>query len=223
MLELRSNELVRGLEKVSGLKDLWKRVSDNFRPLDKSQKNEAKRFVASEDRDKWSKFYDLIKNPEFVKQLGRAGGDEKLVQHAKAMHSLQGAKVVANIEGSSGKSYDVKKLPNGKFGCTCRDWQFRGSTNPGYECKHIQAHKAGMTKVAMSFGDLTASFFDELAKIEQAQRDKANEAWSHLGEEGTSERPYSSMLTQDEEPNVFNTTRPAQAIEEPELILGSSG
>jgi hypothetical protein len=209
------------LNKAAGLRDAWRNLVDYFRPETRKQRAEAKKFVSSSDPDKWDGFLARVRNPQFVKQLQRTGADQKLVQHAKSMHSLTVGKVVGNIEGSSGKVYDVKRLPGGGVGCTCRDWRFRGSINPGYECKHVRAHKAGMKKVA-GFGSMTESFFNELGNIQRSQRDAANEPWHGGGEEGDGERPFSNLLTQDEEPSLYNP-RPAQAIEEPEVILGGNG
>lgn len=47
----------------------------------------------------------------------------------------------------------------------------------------------------MSFQDQTATFFDELTNIVNEQMKE-----KHQGEAGEAESPFSSMLTQDEEP-----------------------
>lgn len=48
----------------------------------------------------------------------------------------------------------------------------------------------------MSFADQISSFFDELSKIEERKKGKREEVYGG----GNRERPFSSLLTQDEEP-----------------------
>lgn len=64
----------------------------------------------------------------------------------------------------------------------------------------------------MAFADSTASFFDELSSILKAQQADKEEYMDK-----TNDRPYSSMLTQDEEP-VDNGQPQSLDYEEPEVI-----
>lgn len=206
------------LVKEAVFRRLWRAVEETFKPELKRERLRAEGFLESDDPGKWDQFPTLTKNPGFVRQLAKAdGSDKKLVQHAKAMYGLQHGKTVANVEGTTGKIYDVRKAPSGKLACTCNDWRFRGSVSPGYECKHIQAYKQGKTKVGemSGMGKQMSSFFDELYRLEEADRAKRT---AHRDPQDT-ERPYSSVLTQDEEPSDY-VPRPAQSIEEPEVILG---
>lgn len=205
-------------KKLAASREVWRGIGDFFRREPSKQRRLASDFLASDNPDKWQGFLSKIENPEFVRQLGRAkGADPKIVEHAQNLHALKKAKIEANILGSSNKTYDVKKLPNGKYGCTCRDWHFRGSTNPGYECKHIKAFKAGKEKVSMStsFGNTLAAFNEELENLAGAKRDAK---WEHRPDQEYQRTP-DTMLTQDEEAATYNP-RPAAGLEEPEVILG---
>jgi hypothetical protein len=63
-----------------------------------------------------------------------------------------------------------------------------------------------------SFLDQTSSFFDELTKILETQQHDRDE-----GMDTRSDRPYSSLLTQDEEP--LDEYNPQQREEpEPEVV-----
>ena len=67
----------------------------------------------------------------------------------------------------------------------------------------------------MSFRDETSSFFDELSGIIDAQQTEKEE-----GMDQQNDRPYSSLLTQDEEPN--QEYNPDQ-VEEPEPEVVTRG
>lgn len=65
----------------------------------------------------------------------------------------------------------------------------------------------------MSFGREMTAFFDELGKISDAQEKKREEVF---GPENKG-RPFSSLLTQDEEPTDYF---PDQAVDqEPQVIV----
>jgi hypothetical protein len=65
----------------------------------------------------------------------------------------------------------------------------------------------------MSFGHEMTAFFDELGKIRAAQEKKREDVY---GSDHKS-RPFSSLLTQDEEPTDYF---PDQAVdEEPQVIV----
>lgn len=68
----------------------------------------------------------------------------------------------------------------------------------------------------MSFSDQTASFFDELANIVEEQK-KDNQGDINA----ETERPYSSLLTQEEEP--MDQGPQAAQEPEPEVITRHSG
>lgn len=64
----------------------------------------------------------------------------------------------------------------------------------------------------MAFSDSTKSFFDELSTILEAQQAEKEE-----GIDQRNDRPFSSMLTQDEEPTEERSPN-AMGDDEPEII-----
>jgi len=144
------NAFSNELQKMAGLGDLWQRVLDVFRtPDEKVNKRVEYHFSSRAGSDRWDKFLKNVPNSDFVDQLAKhPDADPMLVTHARSMHALARAPAVNKIQSEKlpGQTYEVKKLPAGDFGCTCNDWRFKGSTNPGYECKHIRAHHEGRTK-----------------------------------------------------------------------------
>lgn len=149
------------LEKIAGIGDLWRKILD-FSPLGRlfnrklaPEKEKTKATLMAEYHfspkagdDRWDKFSKNVRDPKFVEALAEhPQSDEKLVQHAKAMYEMSRGPTVGKIQSSRlpGRSYEIKKVPGG-LACTCPDWRFKGSVNPGYECKHIRAHHAGKAK-----------------------------------------------------------------------------
>ena len=134
------------LEKISGLKDWWQGFLDVFRSQDAKVKRRVDyHFSPQAGPDKWDKFVRNSEDPKFVNQLAKhEESDPQLVQHAKSMYHLSKGAPEGVIQSMSlpGRTYEIRKIPRG-LGCTCPDWRYKGSVNPGYECKHIKAHKAG--------------------------------------------------------------------------------
>lgn len=94
---------------------------------------------AEESKEKWNSFADSAKDPDFVRAVKNdPRSDDKLKLHAERLSQLHNSPQVATITGTGGKAYTVTKLPNGDYGCTCNDWRYKGSVNPGYKCKHIK-------------------------------------------------------------------------------------
>lgn len=136
--------------KTAGLRDLWRRFTGLFRPEEeKVQLKVDYHFSPKAGNEKWNKLVKNVRNEKFVDALKKhPDADPKLVQHVESMRDLSRGRIVAKIYSSRlpGRSYEVKALGDGNLGCTCPDWRFKGSVSPGYECKHIQAHKAGRVK-----------------------------------------------------------------------------
>jgi len=218
------------LEKEAFLGQIWDRVVDWFRPEARAAKGHVSAHYESTNPGRWDQFVTRAANsPEFIKQLQRSNkASDKDVLHAINMAGLQKGPTLGQVESTSspGVQYQIKKLPSGDFACTCKDWRYKGSVRPGYQCKHIDAHREGLTKVAMlkeknaSFRERTLEHFNELKK----NRDQElRETRSGLKESlSDSASPYSNLLTQDEEPSLYNP-RPPQAMEDPEVILGPTG
>lgn len=105
-------------------------------------------FSPKAGRDKWDRLVRWSQSPDFVRELNtRPEADKKLVMHALSMHQLQLGRPLGKVRSSTtpGKSYEIRELPRG-VGCTCPDWRYKGSVNPGYQCKHIRAYEEGKAK-----------------------------------------------------------------------------
>lgn len=127
-------------------------VSDLFRPEARRARAQVQEHHKSKDPQKWNDFVEnAARSPAFLSAIEKSKKiPEKDVLHAQSMAGLAHGKVVGEIDSSmrSGDKYQIKELPGGQLGCTCGDWRYKGSVNPGYECKHIKAHKKGLSKVA---------------------------------------------------------------------------
>jgi hypothetical protein len=142
------------LSKIAGLKEWWRSFLGLFRtkPKEPAKPKVDKlvdyHFSPKAGDDRWDKFVKNIRSPEFVAGItSHPLADEKLKQHAQSMHEMARGQTVGKIQSSRlpGRSYEIKDTPGG-LACTCPDWRFKGSVNPGYECKHIKAHNAGKVK-----------------------------------------------------------------------------
>lgn len=142
------------LEKTALLGELWRKVVSIFsthpspeRP-EKIQLRVDYHFSPKAGDDKWDKLMQHSRSIEFVKKLEEhPDADSKLIMHARSMHDLSHGKTLGKIKSTRlpGRSYEIRKTPGG-MACTCPDWRFVGSVNPGYECKHIRAFKRGKTE-----------------------------------------------------------------------------
>lgn len=209
------------LAKIAGITALWDTFKDFFSPESKKAKFEIAEHFKSTDSKKWDRFINnAAKSQEFIDQLKKSKkSDEKLVLHAVNMGALKKAPISGEVESQtqSGTKYQVKKLPTGYYGCTCNDWRYKGSVNPGYECKHIKAHKSGLNKVA-SFREVSAAFFDELQKIRHEEMKKVYEGLR--SDQIQTAKPYSDLLTPGE--TTYYNPRPAHPADDPEVIVGGS-
>jgi hypothetical protein len=137
------------LTKIAGLRDVWQNFLDLFRgPGDKAQRRVEYHFSPKAGTDRWRKFVRNVRDPSFIDQLAKhPDSDPKLLQHAKAMHELSRGTPVDKIQSARlpGRSYEIRGTASA-LACTCPDWRFKGSVNPGYECKHILAHRQGQVR-----------------------------------------------------------------------------
>jgi hypothetical protein len=138
------------LEKIAFLGGLWQKFLDIFRSGDsKARRRSDYHFSDQAGSDKWNKFTQNVGDKKFVDYVkAHPDSDPTLALHAQSMHDLSKGEVQGKIMSSRlpGRSYEIRTLPGGSLGCTCADWRFKGSVNPGYECKHVRAHKQGGTK-----------------------------------------------------------------------------
>lgn len=137
-------------ERLAVIPHLWHRFLDLFRSKDtKAQRKVDYHFSPKASSDKWRKLVANSRDPRFIDALSRhPGSDEKLITHARSMGALSRGRAVGKIRSSTlpGKTYEIKDIGGGRLGCQCGDWRYKGSVNPGYECKHIRAFKAGKEK-----------------------------------------------------------------------------
>jgi hypothetical protein len=134
------------LSKIAGFFS-W--IAGNTQGAGKAKLRVAYHFSPKAGEEKWVKFLKNISDPGYLDQLSQhPEADPQLLQHAKSLHDLSKAPTVGKVYSVRlpGRSYEVKKLQDGTYGCTCPDWRYIGSLQPGYECKHIRAHKAGKVK-----------------------------------------------------------------------------
>jgi hypothetical protein len=171
--------------------------------------------------DRWDKFVRNARSQGFIDVLSKhPDADAKLVQHAQSMRDLSMGTPVGKVKSETkpSKTYEIRETPDGRLACTCNDWRYKASVDPGHECKHIAGFRQNKVKIGSkmpSFVDMTSSFFDELSSIKDETL-RAREAEI----DKRTERPFSSLLTQDEEP----TEEPNPAsweVEEPEVVVRS--
>lgn len=98
--------------------------------------------------ERWDKFIKHIRSPDYAEKVLDRTTDPKLVRHTQSMHGLSRGKTLGKIKSSRlpGRTYEVKKMRDGRLGCTCPDWRFKGSVDPEHDCKHIKAFRAGKVR-----------------------------------------------------------------------------
>jgi hypothetical protein len=109
-------------------------------------------FSKKQKGDKWGTFGENVKSKDFLSELSKhPKADKKLIRHAKSLHALHQGSTVGTVPSKSGKGkYEIRRLPSGKLGCTCKDWHYKGTVKPSHKCKHIKAHEDMATKTAAS-------------------------------------------------------------------------
>lgn len=91
----------------------------------------------------WAAFEKNLKSKLFQKAVVSAPeADAVLRRYVKNYGGyVQSKDVVAKLKsGDSGKTYTIKDLHNGRFGCNCGDWQYKHAPHGG-NCKHIKKLK----------------------------------------------------------------------------------
>lgn len=137
------------LVKIAGIKDWWNRFTDVFRSQDEKVKRRVDyHFSPKTGPEKWNKLVRNAQDPKFVEQFAKhPESTSKDTLHVQRMGELARGKTLSKIQSSRlpGRSYEIRAVPGG-LACACPDWRFKGSTNPGYQCKHIEAYKQGRVK-----------------------------------------------------------------------------
>jgi len=130
----------------------------------------------SAEKPSWDSFVKNLKSTNFRKAiLGAEQADPKLKKYVKNFGGYVASKdELARIKsGSSGKTYIIKDLHSGRWGCNCGDWQYIHSVQGG-DCKHIKSvKKSKMVKAAML--NVMARGFTGMARV-QKQREKGIQA-----------------------------------------------
>ncbi len=184
------------------------------------KKREAERFLKSDDPAKWdASLRRQIQDPNFASWVQKLTPDPKLRKHVKSLHALATGKVVANVEGSSGKKYDLKKLPGGGVGCTCRDWHYRGSVDKAYKCKHIKAYESGRTKVSTVESNM-AAFAKELEALMSEERAAADTEFTNAQGDPDDSQAHSDLLAGEGAHAVREYA--GEATEDPDVIAGTN-
>jgi len=103
-------------------------------------KTRAKKFAKTDKKD-WKLFEKLIKNKRFQAGILESKlADKKLKSYAKNFGDYAASKkTLAKVPSERiSKTYLIKKLPDGRLGCGCKDWQYVRS-HQGTDCKHIRS------------------------------------------------------------------------------------
>jgi hypothetical protein len=99
----------------------------------------------------WDAFEKNLKAKGFQKAiLQHPEADAKLKRYVKNFGGYVGSKDVVGKVSSRTKfrNYTIKRLPSGRLGCNCKDWQYNHSTKNS-DCFHIQDLRAhGMEKTS---------------------------------------------------------------------------
>jgi hypothetical protein len=86
------------------------------------------------------------KGPLTESQLKRYALAPEDKKHADTMSTFWAGKEVAKVKStSSRKKYSIRRMSDGRLGCSCPDWRYKRALGGG-SCKHIEG--LGQTKTA---------------------------------------------------------------------------
>lgn len=142
-----------------------------MRPEEKVQKH-----FASEKPD-WKSFEKSLGSKQFRAAVVAAEqSDPKLKKYVQNFGGFKASKdVIGKVKGSSGKTYQVKRLASGRLGCSCKDWQFIHSVKGG-DCKHIKQLRGQKVKVALVLNTAPLTMGATMANKAMNRRDKGRES-----------------------------------------------
>jgi hypothetical protein len=92
------------------------------------------------DAKDWSMFENELNSKGFQKAVTKHElTDEKLKKYVESYGAyLLSKKVVGKVPSRTGPHHhEIRKIPGGRLGCGCRDWQYKGSWS-GKDCHHIR-------------------------------------------------------------------------------------
>lgn len=113
------------------------------RPKDKAEAHFA------DSIKNWKLFEKNLKTKAFQKAIyEHPEADEKLKRYVKNYGAYVNSKdEVGKISSRTDfKTYTIKKLPDGRLGCNCKDWQYAKSPKESGDCFHIEELLANSAK-----------------------------------------------------------------------------
>lgn len=124
----------------------------------------------------WGAFEKNLKAKGFQKAiLGHPEADSKLKRYVKNFGSYLSSKdVVGRVSSRSRfRNYVIKKLPNGRLGCNCKDWQYAHSPKTSGDCFHIRDLKAhGMEKTSGSTSSVVVRGLGAIRRLRKQDEEK---------------------------------------------------
>jgi hypothetical protein len=123
----------------------------------------------------WGVFEKNLKAKGFQKAvLGHPEADAKLKRYVKNFGGYLNSKdILGKVSSRTGfKSYTIKKLPNGRLGCNCKDWQYAHSTRNS-DCWHVAEFKThGKEKTSASPVSLLARGLGTARRLDKGEKEK---------------------------------------------------
>ena len=98
----------------------------------------------SSDVKDWREFEKNLRSRAFKKAIElHPASDDKLKRYVAANYNFKASKKTVGTvpSDSSEKKHEIRVLPRGSLGCSCKDWQYKKS-HGGKDCKHIAAYRA---------------------------------------------------------------------------------
>jgi hypothetical protein len=126
---------------------MFQSFSDEFVKIALSNAKKVEQHHRDDVKD-WSMFENELNSRGFQKAVIKHDlTDEKLKKYVQNYGGyVTSKKVVAKVPSRTTKDiYEIRKLPGGRLGCGCGDWQYKHSVN-GTDCDHI----AGLSKSKVS-------------------------------------------------------------------------
>lgn len=108
------------------------------------------------DVKNWRLFENNLSNKGFQKAVIKHElSDDKLKSYVKNYGDyVTSRKTVGSVPSRTGThNYEIRKLPSGRLGCGCKDWQYKHSWS-GTDCDHIDMHNSKSKTSSMNVGRL---------------------------------------------------------------------
>lgn len=123
------------------------------------------------DVKNWPAFEKNLSKPSFRKAVSKhPAADAKLQKYVENYGGYVASKDVVDKVKSrteAGKTYEIRKLPSGRLGCGCKDWQFKHS-HKGSDCDHIMMSRKTKTASPILTGALRgAGVMRNVARLQQ--------------------------------------------------------